>query len=444
MPTNQHTDHGVRPDSHPTPLNADEPTSGSSGGRRESHRLPVELHHGECVRVMRAMDDNCFDAVVTDPPYGFAFMKLPWDALTASGRSTPSVDLVHSRGDRRAAPSSVERVRRHLGQMRAWHRRWAEQAFRLLKPGGYLVAFGGCRTHHHLACALELVGFVIRDELHWQYAQGMPKSMDIAKAFIRRDGADSAGASTWRGWGTSLKPAHEPILLCQKPLLDTYCANLDAWGCGGLNVDGCRIPFENDADRYAAHKKGDHERFASGPRRNRVYGPDLSVRLSYRAAARFPSNVVRTDPLLDGYDRYFVVPKASRVERNAGLNDRLEQSGQYPSGSVTRGGFTLIAPDGNRRTLSGVRPQRNIHPTVKPIALMEHLLKLVVPPGGNVLDPFAGSGSTLIAAANLGLSAVGIEREGSYVEVARRRVEAIQGVLKEAPDDTREERMSRS
>jgi site-specific DNA-methyltransferase (adenine-specific) len=270
-----------------------------------------------------------------------------------------------------------------------------------------------------------LEGFIIRDELQWQYAQGLPKSLDVGKAFLRREGAVSTLSQKWRGWGTGLKPAHEPILLCQKPLDGTYCANVGRWGCGALNVDACRIPFESAAEREAAHRKNDHERYGSGPRGNHVYRPDPSVRLSYRAPARFPSNVVRSDPLGDGYDRYFVIPKASRTERNRGLGQLPEEPGQQRYGSLTGGDFAFVGPDGKARTRRGSRPQHNVHPTVKPIALMEHLLKLVVPPGGRVLDPFAGSGSTLIAAAALGLDAVGIEREPRYVEIATSRLRAI-------------------
>jgi site-specific DNA-methyltransferase (adenine-specific) len=373
---------------------------------------------------MKGMSANTFDAVVTDPPYGLEFMGQAWDALAHPKASSSFGGFARDRGDGRAGAPSFERVRRHLARIRLWHRLWALQAFRLLKPGGYAVAFGGCRTHHHLALALESVGFVIRDELQWQYAQGMPKSMDIAKAFARReDGESEDVAANWRGWGTGLKPAHEPILLCQKPLAGTYLDNLVSWSCGALNIDECRIPFENEAERRQVHSKNDHERFGSGPRGNHVYEPDPSPRTSYRAQARFPSNVLRTEPLGDGYDRYFVIPKASPTERNRGLDD-LPIGRAQSYGSIDGGDFPFVAPDGRRRVRRGAAPQRNTHPTVKPIALMEHLLRLVVPPGGRVLDPFAGTAPTLIAAARLGLSAIGIDLDPAYVEIARRRLAA--------------------
>jgi site-specific DNA-methyltransferase (adenine-specific) len=275
--------------------------------------------------------------------------------------------------------------------------------FRVLKPGGYVLAFGGTRTFHRLTCGIEDAGFEIRDCLSWLYGQGFPKSLNVGN-----------------GQGTALKPAWEPIILARKPTIGTVAANILRHSTGALNIDACRIG-DDDTRRVkeGGRNQFPHEDDAWTPKTVTV-GSDLG---------RWPANVV-----LD--------------EEAAAMLD--EQSGQLTSGNFpavrhspkTRDVYGLGFGDQclvHRGTDSGgasrffytAKPSRaergegNDHPTVKPLALMRYLVRLVTPPGGVVLDPFMGSGTTGMACAAEGLRFVGIEREAEYVEIAERRIASI-------------------
>ena len=350
--------------------------------------MRTEILCGDNLPILREMADNSVDAIVTDPPYGLSFMGKRWDY------DVPSVEL------------------------------WAE-CLRVLKPGGHLLAFAGTRTQHRMAVRIEDAGFEIRDMIAWVYGSGFPKSTDIGKAIDKAAGAErdivlewrtgksgtlggkaalgglngaadvrtitapaTDAAKQWDGWGSALKPALEPITLARKPLAErTIAANVLEWGTGGVNVDGCRVGTESLPAIIAGQSKlGTFER---------------SLMVTPERAGRFPANfihdgsdeVVRLFPMtVDGSAaRFFYCAKASRSEREAGLE--------------------------------GYAPKSNHHPTVKPIALMRYLCRLVTPPGGIVLDPFTGSGTTGCAATLEGFGFVGIEREAEYAEIARRRVE---------------------
>lgn len=209
--------------------------------------MSADLRHGDCREVMATLADNSIDAMVTDPPYGLEFMGKEWDKL-----ATPKPGNIGGFAD--GNKPSFERVKRHLPAMQAWHESWAREAYRVLRPGGHLLAFGGSRTYHRLACAIEDAGFEIRDQLQWLYGSGFPKSLDVSKAMDKAAGAERAEvvgaghrnvkpfddangwnangttgdyeytapatdlARQWDGWGTALKPAHEPIVLARKPL----------------------------------------------------------------------------------------------------------------------------------------------------------------------------------------------------------------------------------
>lgn len=324
----------------------------------------VQLLHGDCLEVMPTLEAESVDAVVTDPPYGLGFMGKHWD------HGVPNTDF------------------------------WAAM-YRVARPGAYLMAFGGARTVHRIATNIEDAGWIIRDQLDWIYATGFPKGK------------------------ANLKPAHEPIVLARKP-----------GPLRPLAIDECRIPG-------VPHPGGAHAVTIYGSDGNYEPGPNVDG----NGAGRWPSNVLLSDPELfdapnpyvvgsgavtadtgtrtrpegfrrfngttynggeeyhtpafespgyegpgGGYSRFFIVPKADRVERERGLAD---------------------APIG---------PRANVHPTVKPIDLMRHLVKLVTPAGGLVLDPFLGSGTTALACSELGYRCIGIEKEAEYLEIAKGRL----------------------
>jgi site-specific DNA-methyltransferase (adenine-specific) len=357
-----------------------------------------EVHNGDCLDVMAGMADNSVDAVVTDPPYGLTFLGKDWD------RGVPGVPF------------------------------W-EQALRVAKPGAHLLAFGGTRTYHRLACAIEDAGWEVRDCLAWVYGSGFPKSHN----------------GPWGG--TALKPAYEPIILARKPLCGTVAANVAAWGCGGLNVDGCRVEtgevtgwggggsdgfggYGGGAPRPASGRfpanlvhDGSDEVLAGFPVTGAAKASMRGLQHSGRhgGMADLGGNIADGTDYVRGHDdlggsaaRFFYCAKASRGEREAGLWWDFEQKARPTMGSGIGG-----QPDQTRQN------NRNIHPTIKPIALMRWLVRLVTPPRGLVLDPFTGSGTTGCAAVLEGMAFVGAELSAEYAEIARARIahHAAQGVL---------------
>ena len=394
--------------------------------------MSTSILTGDCVEVMAGMEPNSVDAVVCDPPYGLEFMGKEWDALDAG---LPQEQVWKGRrggghvGTDDTKPSSRHHV--HFGgkpqgfkrcakcgkrafsgtpceceqpewvmeyaekapssaiRMQRWHEQWARAAYRVLKPGGHLLAFGGSRTYHRMACAVEDAGFEIRDQIMWLYGSGFPKSLNLH--------------GEHEGWGTALKPAHEPIVVARKPLIGTVAANVLKHGTGALNVDGCRVGTEIPPELRAGQARlGTFER------------TDM---VTPEREGRWPANVIldedagaMLDEQQEGASRFFYCPKASRKEREAGCE-------AHPEVVAKR------TQDGGDDTRGRPTPRnRNHHPTVKPVALMRYLIRLVTPPGGTVLDPFLGSGTTLMAAALEGVDAIGIEREAEYVEIAKARV----------------------
>ena len=363
---------------------------------------------GDCVEVLGALPDDCVDAIVTDPPYGLGFMGKAWDKVGPE-----------------------------------FHAAWSAEALRVLKPGGHLVAFGGTRTYHRLACAIEDAGFEIRDSLHWLYGSGFPKSMNVSKAIDKAAGAERrvvgvgryAGkgrradnavygkatasdnevvtepatpeAAQWEGFGTALKPAHEPAVLARKPLSGTVAATVLAHGTGALNIDACRTPADAALVRPAIKRGGSVAMHAG-----------LGAGVQVEPAGRWPANVLLTDAELGDRARFFPCfryqAKASKREREAGLED-FEAAPQDPTREAG-------APGGDNPRNRGARARANNHPTVKPIELMRWLVRLVVPPGGLCLDPFAGSGTTGIACALEGVDFAGIEMSPEYAAIAEARI----------------------
>jgi site-specific DNA-methyltransferase (adenine-specific) len=347
----------------------------------------MKLINADCIEAMKAMPDNSVDAIVTDPPYELGFMGKSWDA---SGIAF---------------------------NIEVW-----QEALRVIKPGGHLIAFSGSRTYHRMAVAIEDAGFQIRDQIMWVYGSGFPKSHNIEKAINKIDGveflekpasgvgfmnAEGAGgynttinqleqigdsserATTWQGWGTALKPAHEPMVLARKPLEGTVANNVLTWGVGGLNIEATRVPsddgFEKAWDKpVSTNISAEGGKYISEGAKHTV---DLT---DYRPSGRFPANFIHdgsdeVDELLGEPARFFYCAKASKKDRNEGTT--------------------------------------NNHPTVKPTALMQYLVRLVTPPNGIVLDPFMGSGSTGKACAYEGFDFIGIDQSVEYVAIAQARID---------------------
>jgi site-specific DNA-methyltransferase (adenine-specific) len=398
---------------------------------------------GDCRELMAGLADESVDAIVTDPPYELGFMGKSWDA------SGIAYDL------------------------EVWR-----QALRVLKPGGHLLAFSGSRTYHRMVCAIEDAGFEIRDQIMWLYGSGFPKSHDVSKAIDREAGAErrvvgrkenwwipgrreNAGMGThewhrpfhdepeacersraitapatpeaarWHGWGTALKPAHEPIVVARKPFKGTVAQNVLAHGTGALNIDGCRVGTDGDnSGRWPANviHDGSEEVLRLFPET----GPS-------KAAARGGSNPNPMDwgnsrsdgSIVKGHDdaggsaaRFFYCPKASKRDREEGLDGfRVASPGEL-TGGRKEGSAGLDSPRAGAGRTSG---RSNHHPTVKPTDLMRYLCRLVTPPGGIVLDPFTGSGSTGKAAVLEGFRFIGCELSEEYAAIARARIAAAQG-----------------
>lgn len=316
--------------------------------------------HGDCRDVMRSLEAESVDAIVSDPPYGLSFMGKEWD------HGVPGVEF------------------------------WTE-ALRVAKPGAHLVAFGGTRTYHRLAVAIEDAGWEVRDCLSWLYGSGFPKSKNL-------DGER-------KGWGTALKPAWEPIILARKPLTGTVAANVTQYGTGAINVDGCRIGTDVVVTRHTR---------SNGENRGHWAGNTSTGEVSLHAG-RWPANVCLDEDaaaVLGEPSRFFYTAKVSRREREAGLDGMPER------GKVFNGQSSIPSQyaEGSVEDKFTTAPSRNHHPTVKPIALMRWLCRLVTPPGGLILDPFNGSGSTGCAAVLEGFRYLGAELEAEYVEIAKRRI----------------------
>jgi len=414
------------------------------------------IKNGDCLDELREMPDNFFDAIVTDPPYELGFMGKSWDATGIAY----NVDL------------------------------WRE-VLRVLKPGGHLLAFSGSRTYHRMACAIEDAGFEVRDMIEWLYGTGFPKSLDVSKAIdkgagyeqpIVEEGASGKGAlsvnalgsglnvnfaarpktapvtaaAAWKGWGTALKPGHEPICMARKPLDGTVAANVLTHGTGALNIDASRVgsearPIMVRTETVVAAKSmsGESTRATSSGETttqgrwpaNVILDADAAVELDAQsgtlksganptrrgadgervALGAFAGQESCAAPRgvdIGGASRFFYVAKPSRAERDAGCDNLPTRSG----GEATEredGSDGLKSPRAGAGRTGGAR---NHHPTVKPVALMRHLIRLVTPPGGVVLDPFVGSGSTGVAALLEGFDFVGIEREAEYIPIIEARI----------------------
>jgi site-specific DNA-methyltransferase (adenine-specific) len=339
--------------------------------------MTYQLHLGDCLEVLATLPDNSVDSIVTDPPYGLSFMGKKWDY------DVPSVAI------------------------------W-EQCLRVVKPGGHLLAFAGTRTQHRMACRIEDAGFEIRDMIAWVYGSGFPKSLDVSKAIDKASGFErevvanqhraatgrghqgqggyaygetfnitapaTPEAQQWSGWGTALKPALEPITMARKPFSSTVAANVIQYGTGAINVDGCRVGTETRLNQSAGNKNLEHRTTVTPvSSHNETDGREC--------VGRWPANIIHDGSneaalSLKSGARFFYTAKAGKVDRES----------------------------------------ENNHPTVKPTMLMAYLCRLITQPGGTILDPFMGSGSTGKAATINGFRFIGIERDPEYHKISEARI----------------------
>lgn len=408
----------------------------------------MKLILGDCLASLKELPADSVDSVVTDPPYELGFMGKSWDSTGIAFQ--PEL--------------------------------WAE-VLRVLKPGGHLLSFSGSRTYHRMAVAIEDAGFEIRDQIMWIYGSGFPKSHNIEKAINKVDGvefmekpasgvgfmnAEGAGgynttinqleqvgdstdrAKQWQGWGTALKPAHEPIVVARKPVIGTVANNVLTCGVGGLNIDGARVAMGDEYDPTKIQRQGQNDgvvNFGAGG----LIGKEIQT---YKEGGRWPANVIhdgsdevvalfpdtksgllnsaniiaqnqtygaRPKDLTGEYKansgsaaRFFYCAKASKHDRNEGL-DGFEAKQQDQSRKVGN-------PGGDNPRNRGVGERLNHHPTVKPIDLMRYLCRLITPPNGTILDPFMGSGSTGKAAVLEGFDFIGMEQSEDYLQIAQARI----------------------
>ena len=518
---------------------------------------------------MRGFDENSFDAICTDPPYGLEFMGKDWDKLNFHNSPAAKGNYPKSRNVRGVklgtdlgkftrnlmnptSEADIERKKKYgksytgrrsnlpdyssnkkldirqpgdpnytmndtprgrskvryssapsyggsaSQEMQLWHYQWAVEALRVVKPGGYLLAFGGTRTFHRLACAIEDAGFEFRDTIMWVYGSGFPKSLDVSKSIdkskgvkrevvgykpytqqdIRGGGYDSEKAQLkerlpseitlpvseeakeWEGWGTALKPAWEPILVFRKPVIGTVAENVLKYGTGAMNIDECRIMTEENTHRVikVPRFKGTH--YAGG----NIYDPreDGQWEGGGNPKGRWPANLMHdgSEEVIDeleqygekksgvmragtlrstdgGYhgdfpetaclhdtygdigsvSRFFYCAKADKGERDLGLES---EDGEFMDEGREEG-----SPGGtNPRNRGAQTARKNFHPTVKPVELMKWLINLVSRENSLILDPFVGSGSTLVACKKLGRKVVGIEKDESYCKITEKRLKA--------------------
>lgn len=386
----------------------------------------VILYAGDCIEVMARMPGSSVDAIVTDPPYGLEFMGKGWD-----GFGTP------------------------LG-FQTWTEAWAVEAFRVLKPGGHLLAFAGTRTYHRMASGVEDAGFEIRDCIAWMYGSGFPKSLDVSKAIDKAAGAErevigtrtdvatriydngkgdrlpslidvtapaTPEAKDWNGWGTALKPAFEPVVVARRPLIGTVAANVLEHGTGALNIDACRISTDDSWSNT--------RRTALGIMNDDGWQPKETLAETHRAG-RWPANVAldataakmldeQSGEITSGMMKARTNREACKGGAIYGQDQRNIVAGDTyaDTGGASRFFYTAKASRQDRN-VGGLAD--NTHPTVKPTDLMRWLIRLVTPPGGIILDPFGGSGSTGLAARAENVRCILIEREPEYLQIIRDRL----------------------
>ena len=475
-----------------------------------------KILQGDCLEVMKTLEENSIDTIITDPPYGIGFMGKEWDTFKPSfvdeqmkkDNKRPSTRIARNQRSN-IAGTYDQSLEGHL-KFQDWCVEWMKECLRVAKPGATFLCCGSPRVYHHMALASERAGWILKDCIMWLYGSGFPKATDISKQLDKghkrkvvgidktkqrpnakknraKEGAvgeygmmGDAGqitepateeAKLWNGWKShGLKPAYEPILVAVKPNDGTYANNALKWGVSGLNIDGGRIKPQDEKDlkdirsERKSERKGNNQVQVSGSRENRQ-----------EVTGRFPANIILDEEagkMLDeqsgeskstigkrnpsgkkdtnafgdynsqpgvvsghsdrgGASRFFYCAKASKSERNMGLEGFEEIEVRGDGGRVIDGydltDDSQIGLKEATRKYGAVKSKKaNTHPTVKPLKLMEYLCTLTkTPTGGIVLDPFAGSGTTLIAAKKTGRDYIGIEREEEYIKIAEARLKNV-------------------
>ncbi len=399
----------------------------------------VTLIKGDCIKQLKKLKDNSVDSVVTDPPYHLTawdmqpkkkykrknkgFMGKEWDGLDKDG-----IGIANN--------------------PKLW-----KEVLRVLKPGGHLLSFSHSRTYHRQAVAVEDAGFEIRDQIMWIYGSGFPKSHNIGKSVDKIQGNErevvgvkknqgdirgknglsgeiqgqrpyidteiTKGTSPYEGWGTALKPAHEPIVMARKPFKGSVAKNVLEYGTGGINIDECRVGTE----KVSTHSNGVGKTGDKG-----IYGTFANQQGSEEREGRFPANIIFDEEAGKILDEQTGILKTGAVtkETNNGANQSINLGGGLSKvRPADEGGASrfFYCPKASKKD----RNEGNIHPTVKPTDLMAYLVRLVTPKGGVVLDPFMGSGSTGKASVREGMDFIGIEREDEYMEIAKTRIQHEEG-----------------
>ena len=402
--------------------------------------------------MQKLIDDEVqVDSIVTDPPYHLQSIVDRF-GKEGSAPAQEGTDGAFARASKGFMGKEWD------GGDIAFRKETWELAYQLLKPGGHLLAFSASRNYHRMAVAIEDAGFEIRDQIMWIYGSGFPKSLNIGKGVDKKLGnkrevvktiergdvqtaidkgvgytADPAnknnkavfgygtetvtkGNSEWEGWGTALKPAHEPIVMARKSIESTIVDNVLKHGTGGINIDGCRVELDGEKPPSGSAKRVYKNNEYT---EEKIYGDNKTT----PETGRFPANVMH-DGLQEEWARYFYCPKVSSAERNRGLENFEPKPmawGNQAKAELKRGNLDFVGSgDGTKHNKVAMRV--NTHPTVKPQELMKYLCRLVTPKSGTVLDPFMGSGSTGMAAKDEGFEFIGIEKEKEYFEIAEARI----------------------
>ena len=402
-------------------------------------KKPYSIHHGKLEDILPTLEENSIDNCVTDPPYGIRFMGKAWDDFDIRHMNNSSWKSTRRKGHNHAA-MMAGKYNRSVKANRAfqeWFEDKARHIYRVLKPGGYFICFCAPRTYHRMVCGVEDAGFEIRDQIQWIFSSGFPKSHNLKGQFD--------------GFGSALKPAFEPILIARKPLDYTIGKNMEEWGTGAFNIKATKIPGETwhygnqpklNGARYNSGQLTPKERHAENvtggengrwPANVIIDGSEEVVRLfpesrgqqgavgpehgemksvnTYGNYGPRPKAIPRSD--IGSAARFFYCPKVSRLDRDQGVKGPKKPI-NWSSGDQNPGSFQS----------SGTEKQaKNNHATVKPTALMRYLIRLVSLPGATILDPFAGSGSTLKAAMLEKCKAVGIEMDEQWIPIIRQRAE---------------------
>lgn len=378
--------------------------------------MTVTVHHGDSRDVLKTFADASIDSVVCDPPYALVSVVQRFGNSPRS-ETTENVANPYGRTGRGFMGQKWD-----TGETAFDPAFWVEVK-RVLKPGGHLIAFSGTRTYHRLAIAIEEAGFEMRDMIAWLYGSGFPKSHNVGKKTERAEDM---------GWGTALKPALEPIVLARKPLVGTVAANVLAHGTGAINIDASRIAYDpndtNPATNPLHRKQAGYANGNAADTGSSSYSlKDGSGERNPNNAGRWPANVIHdgSEEVLDAFPdtasgSWNGQRSAPKTKGVYGAFDGGQEPGRVgDSGSAARFFYSAKADAADR---CGSK-----HPTVKPIDLMAYLCRLVTPPGGVVLDPFAGSGSTGMACLREGFDCVLIEREAQYVADIHRRLQHVEG-----------------